>query len=513
MSGKEAAKAKGQAQEQKKKGTYQKWHRQGQTEGKKKDPEAIPVLKYGPSNNYTIFKEALSNAALKEYGTLGKLIKQGEEFEFPQEPNVDEYDLEDDPYGINKATYIEDLKEYRKEASKMKENGPKLYGLITQYLSEESLDEVKRQDKWEEIDEAADPDGLWRLVEETHKVNTISKVIAVTKLAARKTYKGTRQGNFESIIAYKQRFNAALKTYNDQKNTAIEEVDIAMDFFSGLDDARYASFKAEIVNGLTAGSIVQPKDLNAMYLLANQWLKTAKSHPTGLATTFNTTLDLQDPQDNKKSKGDRKQKAKGGKKKQDEKTSGKKDMSEVECFNCGIMGHYANACPHRMEKKKRAESDDEDDERLGHVTWADASTFSTYQVNAVSETRFARTEVVLDNAADVSVVHPSLLRNIVEAEREVKINGVGGHQFTVRKTGFLDPFFPVYASEHTKANILSFAQVEDKYPITFKQQDSFTVHLPHVDVVFKRREGMYVADWTDYKQVFNTQVCTKAEEE
>mmetsp|Transcript_10738 Transcript_10738/g.15502 ORF Transcript_10738/g.15502 Transcript_10738/m.15502 type:complete len:119 (-) Transcript_10738:1349-1705(-) len=106
MSGKEAAKAKGQAQEQKKKGTYQKWHRQGQTEGKKKDPEAIPVLKYGPSNNYTIFKEALSNAALKEYGTLGKLIKQGEEFEFPQEPNVDEYDLEDDPYGINRRRIL-----------------------------------------------------------------------------------------------------------------------------------------------------------------------------------------------------------------------------------------------------------------------------------------------------------------------------------------------------------------------------------------------------------------------
>mmetsp|Transcript_9406 Transcript_9406/g.13614 ORF Transcript_9406/g.13614 Transcript_9406/m.13614 type:complete len:103 (-) Transcript_9406:187-495(-) len=97
-----------------------------------------------------------------------------------------------------------------------------------------------------------------------------------------------------------------------------------MDFFHGLDNRRYASFKAEIINGLTAGSIVQPKDLNAMYLLANQWLKTAKSHPTGLAATFNTTLD---------------------------------------------------------------------------------------QVNAVSDGRFTRTQVLIDNQADVSIVHPSLLRN------------------------------------------------------------------------------------------------------
>ena len=85
----------------------------------------------------------------------------------------------------------------------------------------------------------------------------------------------------------------ALKAYLDQKNTAIEEVDVAMDFFNGLDNGRYPSFKAEIINGLTAGSIKQPKDLNALYLLANQWLKTTKSHPTGLATMFNTTLDIQ----------------------------------------------------------------------------------------------------------------------------------------------------------------------------------------------------------------------------
>ena len=59
----------------------------------------------------------------------------------------------------------------------------------------------------------------------------------------------------------------------------MEDGDIAMDFFHGLDNARYASFKAEIINGLTAGSIAQPKDLNAMYLLAKQWLKMGEKSP------------------------------------------------------------------------------------------------------------------------------------------------------------------------------------------------------------------------------------------
>ena len=129
----------------KKKGNYHKWHQRGQTKGKKKE-KAIPILKYGPSNNYMQFKGALANAALKEYGTLGKLIKQGDDYEEPEDTDVDDNDLMNDPHGINKAKYIEDLKEYRKEVSKLNENRPKLYRLITQCLSKDCLDEIERQD-------------------------------------------------------------------------------------------------------------------------------------------------------------------------------------------------------------------------------------------------------------------------------------------------------------------------------------------------------------------------------
>ena len=66
----------------------------------------------------------------------------------------------------------------------MRNDCPKLYALIYQYLSEGSQDEIKRSDKFKTIDEATDPLELCLLVEATHKVNTISKVEAVTKMAA-----------------------------------------------------------------------------------------------------------------------------------------------------------------------------------------------------------------------------------------------------------------------------------------------------------------------------------------
>ena len=49
------------------------------------------------------------------------------------------------------------------------------------------------------------------------------------------------------------------------------------------------------MNGLTSKAFEQPENLNAIYLLANQCLKTsAKTHLTEFATTATTTLDQQE---------------------------------------------------------------------------------------------------------------------------------------------------------------------------------------------------------------------------
>jgi hypothetical protein len=98
----------------------------------------------------------------------------------------------------------------------------------------------------------------------------------MVKKAARDTYNTLAQGVYETIIAYKQRFDAAYEAHRDLENQELDEADVAMDFLHGLDDSRYADFKVSIINDIDRGAIVAPETVNQMYLLASRHLVVTK---------------------------------------------------------------------------------------------------------------------------------------------------------------------------------------------------------------------------------------------
>jgi hypothetical protein len=53
----------------------------------------------------------------------------------------------------------------------------------------------------------------------------------------------------------------------------------------------------------------------------------------------------------------------------------------------------------------------------------------------------------------------------------------------------------MHTCEHTKVNVLSFANVEDIYRVTYEHKQAFIVHMGARDLVFSRRQKLYVADW------------------
>lgn len=82
------------------------------------------------------------------------------------------------------------------------------------------------------------------------------------------------------------------------------------------------------------------------------------------------------------------------------------------------------------------------------MTWAveqGLDCFTTFQVHMRGlHGRFVKNELLLEDRADVSIVHPDLLRDLLQAvvpmKEPVHITGVGGLQFTVHEEGYLQDF-------------------------------------------------------------------------
>jgi hypothetical protein len=183
-----------------------------------------------------------------------------------------------------------------------------------------------------------------------------------------------------------------------------------------------------------------------------------------------------------------------------------KDLSHIQCFRCKEFGHYSTSkdCP--MNKSKKKEQDAQ-----ANGTWGqweeqfDAGMFMTMQERTLEDhgsvymtQGLSKTELLLDNQVNISIINPCLLKNVRKANHRVRVKGVGGTQLIVDQVGDLDGFFEVYASEHTRVNILSFANVEDKYIVTYKEKEAFTVQLSCGKTInFTRRNKPYAADWQD----------------
>ncbi len=111
-----------------------------------------------------------------------------------------DYDL---THEFDKLNYLKELKTYRKLKNDQKEKKPKLYATILKYLSEESLKAVNRVKEWSDVKEDVDPERLWSIIGDKHRVHSTSEVKAVVKLEARNQLQSLRQEGFESIISYK----------------------------------------------------------------------------------------------------------------------------------------------------------------------------------------------------------------------------------------------------------------------------------------------------------------------
>jgi hypothetical protein len=62
-----------------------------------------------------------------------------------------------------------------------------------------------------------------------------------------------------------------------------------------------------------------------------------------------------------------------------------------------------------------------------------------------------------------------------------------------KEFGLLPRCFCMHASKHTMTNLLCFSDVEQPYEIMYIPSESFSVHLLGRNIVFSRRDKLYIA--------------------
>jgi len=146
-------------------------------------------------------------------------------------------------------------------------------------------------------------------------------------------------------------------------------------------------------------------------------------------------------------------------------------------FQLRGKGHPAKACPHK------------DKQNQGEMC---SMTLETC-CNTSCDRLHAEYKVCLDSGSQVNI--PKLLTNLRTSKRG--FHSMRGSSATNR-ISFLEGFYECQACDNCPTSVLSQADLEDIYPVTCVQGESYTMHMDDRDLVFVRRDKMYVADFSDW---------------
>ena len=336
---------------------------------------------------------------MEKYKNLGRLIVD-EQYYFPDAVDASLYDLTNDRYDVEKGRLREAHKHRDKEINDMQVDRTSMYAYLISKLSKESQDEIQGHTNWPDIEKTRDPLKLLEVIKSCHQILTTAKVAAVIKKTAREEYAACKQGPFEHIMDYKRRFDAKLDALIASGNAAASDADMAINFMYGLDNGRYAEFKAEVINNIQKGSSVSLDDLNKMYVVASRRV-VVKAGKDGGGATSATVNQTPKKSGNPKGKQAGEVKTEGGtipgdaERTKEEKAAAK--LAKMKCFYCGGKGHPARNCLHKEKHTKGTP--------MAGMTLEACCSSSDGKLHECHE-------VCIDNGSQVNIVNSKLLMNL-----------------------------------------------------------------------------------------------------
>ena len=505
----------------------------------------LPVLRYGPDNNFTEFAREIETYALREFGYLGRLFRDNQYYE---PPAINEPGQALDTNNSSRGTrlrqtqdvdnvsdaammqYRESCKQRAKDISDMRNKRPALFATVWGQLSPESEEKIRQHNNWDEVETRDNPLALWTAISATHMLNAVGNQV-IDRARARDEYVALKQKMDESLIRFKDRFDHALRACTSVGEALPAAQRQAVDFINRLDNARYGELKAQLTNNLHMGIGQYPDTLVAAYNLAAEFqvVKKVPSRGThgpvesvfvvGAETLRGQTRGSK----NKSVGGDVRVKGRNHQQKGNNKN--KRNPQGMKCHLCGSPEHFVSSCPHIQQAANNLKQDEavrEDHEANLHEHQRDEilehSLFTTFNSEIhpmesairqeqgykqieyllyTTKSDIGPYDVLLDNQATKSVFHQrALFKCVLQSQVLCRFNGVGG-AIETDQVGVLPYFGDVSYAPSAVANILSLSEVEEKYKVTYVQGKAFVVHVNDgVKFTFeKRKNGLYACNF------------------
>lgn len=368
-----------------------------------KNPNEPFVLTYD-SRHYSRWCDVMTIKAKIEYGLWGQMCKTG------TKPAVAEIDPDDYPNLISpnlmrrkiaKSMLQADISERQKTVARMNTDGPKLYSLLLQYLSPESLAQVMEHDSFDSEEDVDDPVKLWNAIRLTHRAGSDAVSATEQKTQTRIALNVCKQGFDEALHSFYKRWKEAYDAYEDAGNAVLKEEDQASSFLAALNDVAYVALKTQLHN-YTVSGIAVPTTVADAYHHAAKFVIVRKSTKSSYGAAFTTIGESQEKRDEPKEKKKNSKNYKGvsntekrlraleeklklelaavlvGKEKPKEDANMEKAVppslsragSETgggrrrpgPCWECGQKGHIAIDCPDRLDSDEGGDDDSSDEE-------------------------------------------------------------------------------------------------------------------------------------------------------
>ena len=203
---------------------------------------------------------------------------------------------------------------------------------------------------------------------------------------------------------------------------------------------------------------------------------------------------------------------------------------EGKCYVCGKDNHKAPQCHHRnkipkeqwaINVAKKKNSEEAEKKEQAHVLQEKPKEKNDQKVEWAAthvDLQFHQLEdmknvILLDNQSTTSIFsNPELVMNIKEAPYTMQLY-TNGSSLTVTKKAEVPGYGEVWFYERAMTNIFSYAEVEEKYQITYdsSMEKAFIVHVPGQKPVRFHLSGKLYIYRPKYRTEGMTMVNTVAE--